>query len=64
VVGASISRTVRDEIGSGIAAAAVSVRNVETGAERKLVADEAGRYSATWWLTLVVPSTAGGRARR
>jgi hypothetical protein len=53
VVGASISGTVKDETGSGIAAAAVSVRNVETGAERKLVTDEAGRYSA--------PSLAIGR---
>jgi len=53
VVGASISGTVKDETGSGIAAAAISVKNVETGAQRKLVADEAGRYSA--------PSIAIGR---
>jgi hypothetical protein len=46
VVGASITGTVRDESGAGIAAAVVSVRNLETGAERKLVVDEAGRYSA------------------
>ena len=46
VVGASITGTVKDESGAGIAAATVSVRNLETGAERKLVADDAGRYSA------------------
>src|ERR1035438_6532319 len=46
VVGASISGTVTDESGSPLAAAAVSVKSVETGAERKLIADDAGRYSA------------------
>ena len=53
VVGASLSGTVKDESGAGIAAAAVSVQNLETGAERKLVTDDAGRYSA--------PSIAVGR---
>jgi hypothetical protein len=53
VVGASISGTVKDESGAGIAAAAVSVKSLETGAERKLIADDAGRYSA--------PSIAVGR---
>jgi hypothetical protein len=53
VVGASISGTVKDESGAGIAAAAVSVKSLETGAERKLIADDAGRYSA--------PSIAIGR---
>jgi len=53
VVGASISGSVRDESGLAIASAVVSVRNLETGAERKLVADDAGRYSA--------PSIAIGR---
>lgn len=52
-MGASISRAVRDETAQGIPAAAVTVHNLETGAERKLVADEAGRYSA--------PSIAIGR---
>ena len=33
VVGASISGTVRDESGAGLPAAAVSVKNVETGSE-------------------------------
>src|SRR5580658_1817990 len=46
IVGASLSGTVKDASGAGIAAAAVTVRNVETGAERKLVTDESGRYSA------------------
>jgi len=53
VVGASISGTVRDESGSALPAAAVSVKSVETGAERKLLTDDAGRYSA--------PSIAVGR---
>jgi hypothetical protein len=46
VVGASISGTVKDESGSALAAAVVSVKSVETGAERKLITDDAGRYSA------------------
>jgi len=46
VVGASLSGTVKDESGAGVPAAAVSVKNIETGAERKLVTDENGRYSA------------------
>src|ERR1700722_8427793 len=41
VVGASLSGTVKDESGSGVAAAVVSVRSLETGAERKLIADDA-----------------------
>ena len=46
VVGASLSGTVKDESGAGVPAAIVLVKNVETGAERKLVADDGGRYSA------------------
>jgi len=53
VVGASISGTVKDESGATLASAVVSVKNLETGAERKLIADDAGRYSA--------PSAAVGR---
>jgi Carboxypeptidase regulatory-like domain len=53
VVGGSISGTVKDETGAGIPAAQVLLKNVETGAERKLVSDESGRYSA--------PSVAVGR---
>jgi hypothetical protein len=46
VVGASIGGTVTDIAGSAIAGASVTVRNVETGTERHLVTDDAGRYSA------------------
>ncbi len=46
VVGASISGTVRDGSGASLSGAAVSVRNIETGAERKLLSDDRGRYSA------------------
>src|ERR1017187_5724784 len=53
VVGASISGTVRDGSGASLSGAAISVRNIETGAERQLVSDEHGRYSA--------PSIAVGR---
>ena len=53
IVGGTISGTVRDETGAGLPAAAVSVKNLETGTERKLLTDDAGRYSA--------PSIAVGR---
>src|ERR1700678_468394 len=46
VVGASLSGSVRDESGAGLPGATVVVQNRETGAERKLVSDENGRYSA------------------
>ena len=46
VVGASISGTVRDATGAGLPAAAVTVRNLETGAERNLTSDDDGRYVA------------------
>ncbi|HEY4045296.1 MAG TPA: carboxypeptidase-like regulatory domain-containing protein, partial [Acidobacteriaceae bacterium] len=46
VVGASVGGTVTDIAGSVIAGASVTVRNVETGTERHLVTDNAGRYSA------------------
>ena len=52
-MGGSISGTVKDETGAGIPAAQVLLKNLETGAERKLVSDESGRYSA--------PSVAVGR---
>ena len=42
----SISGTVTDATGAGISAAAVTVRNVETGAIRKVVTDDTGRYVA------------------
>jgi hypothetical protein len=47
VVGASVSGTVKDETGLPLAGASISVKNIETGAERKLVSDDAGRYSAS-----------------
>jgi hypothetical protein len=53
VVGASVSGTVRDPTGAGLPEVAVTIRNVETGAVRKLVSDVAGRY--------VAPSIAIGR---
>ena len=43
VVGATISGTVRDGSGANVTGASVSVKNIETGAERKLVTD-ARRY--------------------
>jgi len=47
VVGASVAGTVTDESGLPLVGALVSMKNVETGAERKLVSDAAGRYSAS-----------------
>jgi hypothetical protein len=46
VVGASLFGIVRDESGSAIPGATVIVKNLETGAVRKLLTDEAGRYAA------------------
>src|SRR5271166_2885852 len=46
VVGASVSGTVRDATGAALPGAGVVVRNLETGAERHLVTDDGGRYSA------------------
>jgi hypothetical protein len=43
---ASIQGTVRDSSGGAVASAAIQIKNVETGAERNLVTDEAGRYAA------------------
>lgn len=53
VVGAAISGTVHDETGAGLPTANVTIKSVETGAERRLTADQNGRYSA--------PSIAVGR---
>ena len=55
VVGSSLSGVVKDASGAGLPSAAVSIENIETGAERKLVTDESGRYSA--------PSISIGRYR-
>src|ERR1700749_452557 len=46
VVGASITGTVRDASGAGVPQAAIIVRNLETGAERKVESDNEGHYAA------------------
>ena len=46
VVGTSIFGSVLDESGAGLPHASVVIRNLETGASRSLVTDEAGRYAA------------------
>jgi hypothetical protein len=46
VVGATISGTVRDTSGAAIPQAAITVHNLETGAERKVSSDGEGHYSA------------------
>jgi len=45
VVGGSITGTVKDDSGGAIPEAVVTVKNRETGTERKAVTDEAGRYA-------------------
>ncbi len=45
-VGGSISGTIRDASGAIISNAQITVRNTETGAERHLVSDGVGHYSA------------------
>jgi hypothetical protein len=46
VVGASITGTVKDASGAGLPEAVVTIKNLETGGERKLFTDDSGRYSA------------------
>jgi Carboxypeptidase regulatory-like domain len=46
IVGGAISGAVRDPTGAVLPAANVTVRNLETGAERRLVSDSGGRYLA------------------
>ena len=46
VVGGTVRGTVTDASGAAVPGAAVVVRNGETGTERRLVTDAAGRYSA------------------
>ena len=53
VVGASVSGTVSDDTGAPIPGVVLTVKDVETGAERKLASDDAGRYS--------IPSVPVGR---
>jgi len=43
---ASVSGTVSDSSGGAIAGATVNIRNTETGSERSVSTDEAGRYNA------------------
>lgn len=53
VVGAAIAGTVHDESGAALPEANLTIRNLETGGERKLITDGTGRYAA--------PSIAVGR---
>lgn len=46
VLGQSLSGTVKDASGAGLPEALVTIRSVETGAERKLATDAGGRYAA------------------
>lgn len=46
VVGGTISGVVTDATGAALPGATVIVRNLETGAERKLASDDSGHYSA------------------
>ncbi|HVJ09219.1 MAG TPA: carboxypeptidase-like regulatory domain-containing protein [Acidisarcina sp.] len=46
VVGGSISGTVRDPSGAELPGASVTLRNIDTGAQRILVTDAVGRYAA------------------
>jgi len=46
VVGASIFGTVKDDTGAGLPEASVTIKNIETGSERKLITDDAGRHAA------------------
>ncbi len=46
VVGGSISGSVSDSSGALVAGASVVIRNEETGTERRLLTDSAGRYAA------------------
>src|ERR1700722_958591 len=43
---ATITGTVRDASGAGLPAASLTIKNVETGAARRIVADPDGRYAA------------------
>ena len=43
---ASLQGTVKDSSGAAVFSAAIRIKNVETGAERNLITDEAGRYDA------------------
>ena len=44
--GASLSGNVHDQSGAALPGASVTITNVETGAQRALITDEDGRYTA------------------
>jgi hypothetical protein len=46
VVGGALSGTIRDQAGYSIPGVAVTVHNLETGADRKLITDATGHYAA------------------
>lgn len=46
VVGSTVSGTVSDSTGAAVPGAAVVIRNEETGTQRRLLTDDAGRYAA------------------
>jgi hypothetical protein len=46
IVGGALAGTVRDESGAVLPQTAITVLNTETGSQRQLLTDEAGRYSA------------------
>jgi hypothetical protein len=46
VVGGALSGTIRDQTDTGIPSAAVTIHNLETGAERKLISDSSGHFVA------------------
>ena len=46
IVGGTITGTVRDASGASISGATVTVRQIETGATRKLTTDDEGRFFA------------------
>src|SRR3984957_9785378 len=43
---ATITGTVRDASGAGLPSASIAIKNVETGATRRIIADPEGRYAA------------------
>src|SRR5689334_11844260 len=47
-VSASIKGTVTDPSGAPVPAATVTAKNMETGAERNAITDDAGRYQFVW----------------
>ena len=62
VVGASLSGVVTDSSHGGIPQATVTVRNLENGAERRLLTDSSGRYFAPSIAVGTYSSPQGSRA--